>query len=113
MRVLILDRHNLGAMLANAWKKILSDRYGHDVDYEMFLRECNTPLSEYSAVIAHPIKEDFKPLYDEANNRKDFRLIFFNTKTLENINPSDEFKNNNVFFEQFPKVSYLDKLIRS
>jgi len=110
MKILILNRHPEGKILGEAYKRGFSYR-GYNVD---FLSKLNgSDLAQYCAVLAHPVKEDFLALFDEAIKRKDFKLIFSNTGTLKEINSSSEFENNNVFFTEFLGVSDLIKIIES
>jgi hypothetical protein len=64
-------------------------------------------------VLAHPKKKDLAFLYNEANTREDFKLIFFGMGTLKGIDFNLKFKNNNVFFKGFPIPSELVEMINN
>ena len=111
MNILILNRHDLGSTYIEPIEYRLA-REGHNVDFWQSLHYCDKNLSEYDAVFAHPVKEDFGLLYEEAEKRKEFKLIFFNAATLK-INPNEQFKNKNVFFTGFPRPLEVVKMIES
>lgn len=112
MNILILDRHTFGEEATEPWRFRLSEE-GHNVDYSSGLLSEGNSLSNYNVVIAHPSKQDLPFLYAEANKRKNFKLIFFNAETLEEVNPDEQFPNRNVFFRGFPIPSELVKLVQS
>ena len=110
MEILILDRHTQGFASTEPWQWRLSQE-GHNVDYLSFLNGNDVKLFDYDVVIAHPKDEDLSSLYEEANKRKDFKLIFFNTGTLKKVDYTTQFENKNVFYEEFPDPSELVDII--
>lgn len=107
MKILMLSRHHLESV--DPYEFQLSEK-GHSIESYSRLSECETNLSDYDAVLAHPEATDLPLLFQEAEKRKEFKLIFFRIDKLK-VDPSSQFKNNNVFFRNYVSPSELVEII--
>ena len=105
MKILILNHNSCRPELVEYFQ-----RKGHSVDDNTKLTFVEN-LSDYDVCFAHPFPEDYSKLYEEANNRKEFKLVFYDGTPFKNeVDTNRDFPNKNVFFEGLLSKNLLNYL---